>query len=300
MAALTETWVLGLLVLLAVTCGAWGAYSFRRERQQRLRELLERPHRRRARGADDEPRGLVPLLAARLRPLLPSAWLEELRWRLLWAGRPHGWSPEEFLAARVGATLLLGALGPPLAAGAGAGMGLVLAGALALFAWTLPAVWLNGRISRRRAQINRELPLFLDLVAAAVEAGLGLGEAVRRVADELPGLLAAEFLRAQAEMAAGKSRAAAWRDLMDRTPSPELRTVVLSILQAEQYGTSIAEQLRLQVKQLRDQRQLRAQQVAQAAAVKMRVPMLLFIMLPFLALVIGPALIGLAQLLVRR
>lgn len=295
-------WWIGLLVLLAVTSALWGAYSFRMERQQRLKDLLERPQRHRNAGEAPGPEqtGLVSALARRLRPYLPSTWIEELGWRLLWAGRPLGWTPEEFLAVKITAAGGLGALGPVITAGGGTAAGAALGTALAVFGWMAPDAWLNRRISERRAQVSRELPLFLDLVGTAVEAGLGLGEAVRRVADELPGLLSAEFLRALSEMAAGKPRAAAWRDLMERTPNQELRTVTMSILQAEQYGTSISEQLRLQSKQLRDQRQARAQQIAQAASVKMRVPMLVFIMLPFLTLMIGPAVLGLAALLVKR
>lgn len=334
---MADLWLLGILVLLTVTFALWGLVSIQRARRSRLRQLVEQAERAAVHpGAPDRAPPLAPPLPAgqetasagsaipvvlppaarpgparspgplawlgrRLHPLLPATAVESANWRLLWAGRPLGWTAEEFVAARIALALLCGALAPLLVLRLGLRSGpavqVLLAGALALMGLLLPDLWLTGRIEARRRQVQQELPLFLDLVAAAVEAGLSLGEAVRRVADELPGLVAAEFMRAYQEMAAGKPRAAAWRDLAHRTPSQELRAVANAILQSEQYGTSVAAQLRLQVRQLRETRQRWAQELAQAASVKMRIPMLLFIMIPFLALVLGPALLGVAEML---
>lgn len=297
--AVWDLWLIGVLVLVAVTCALWGMYAMRQAARRRVRDLIEAPRRKAAPPAAGGRHRPLARLGALLSRLLPGAVLEDVQWRLLWAGRPFGWSPEEFLGARAALATVLAALGWAVAAGNPGVPAWFLAVALGLFGYTLPGAWLGARIAARRQQVQRELPLFLDLLAAAVEAGLGLGEAVRRVAEELPGLVAAEFLRAQQEMAAGKPRAAAWRDLMDRTPSPELRAVVLSILQADQYGTAIVEQLQAQVRQIWAERQRKAQELAQAASVKMRLPMIVFILLPFIALIIGPAIIGLAELLTQ-
>lgn len=313
---MADLWPVALLVLLTVTSGLWGGYVLRQEARRRLLDLLEAPGRhgtdgeqaRRTgagagRGAASGPAGggLLARVGGWLRPVLPGTLVGDLRWRLLWAGRPLGWTPEEFLAGRVALALVLGALGWSLAGNQPVGTPARVAFPIALVAFGLylPEFWLSMRISARRRQIDKELLLYLDLVATVVEAGLGLGEAVRRVAEVLPGLVALEFMRTQQEMSAGKPRQTAWRDLIDRSPSQDLRAAVLSIMQAEQYGTSVVEQIRSHVRHLRSERQRRAQEIAQAAAVKMRVPMLIFIMLPFLALVLGPAFLSLSQLLLK-
>lgn len=277
---MADLWLLGVLVLLCVTFALWGLFSIQRARHGRLRRLIERPGVEEPlpeRTGPDPEAGPLARLAALLRPLLPAAVLQNANWRLLWAGRPMGWSAEEFVAARLSLALLLGALAPflllRLKVTAGAGAQILLVMLLAVVGLVMPDLWLTNRVDARRRQVQRELPLFLDLLAAAVEAGLSLGEAIRRVSEELTGLVAAEFMRAYQEMAAGKPRAAAWRDLADRTPSQELRAVAVAILQSEQYGTSVATQLRLQVRQLREARQRWAQEMAQAASVKMRIPM---------------------------
>lgn len=158
--------------------------------------------------------------------------------------------------------------------------GMVLAVAVGFF---LPDVWLNGRLTARRRQVAQELPLFTDLVATAAEAGLSLSEAVRRIGADAPGLVAREFLRAIQEMAAGKSRMQAWRDLMERLPGDDVRTIVTAIMQGEQYGTSVAELLRYQVQQIRTFKQSEAQRIAQLTTVKMRIPMLDLEIQPMLA-----------------
>lgn len=277
---MADLWLIALLVLVAVTCALWGLFSLRRDSRRRVRQLIEQPLAAVDTGAgagEAHRRGPLWLLGQALRPILPARILEELRWRLLWAGRPGNLTAEEFMALRLSGALVLGALAPlalmRLPQRTGPGLAVLLAICLAGFGLLAPDVWLAGLVSRRRQMVQRELPLFLDLVAATVEAGLPLGESVRRVAEEMPGLLTAEFMRAYQEMAAGKPRTAAWRDLADRTPSQELKQVAMAILQAEQYGTSVADQLRLQVRQLREYRQRRAQEVAQAASVKMRVPL---------------------------
>lgn len=271
-----DLWLVGVLVLIAVSSGLWGLLAMRRAARQRLRDLVERPLQPPPEQARLRPERLRRRWARQVAGLWPGSAVEDVRWRLLWAGRPVHWSAEEFVAFRVALALAAGVLLPATAAGArvgGAGLALLLGLSGAVAGIAIPDAWLNVRIQERRRRVRAELPLFLDLVAAAIEAGASLSEAVLRVAEELPGLTAAEFMRSLHEMGAGKPRQAAWRDLMDRTPSPELKAVVLSIIQAERYGTSVADQLRAQVQTLRAERQRRAQEMAQAAAVKMRIPM---------------------------
>lgn len=296
-------WLIGSLVLLAVTLACYGLYRLQVEREQRVRHLIARMEQ--AEGLlplthQEEP-GLPERLAARLvnqlRPFMPSAVLTQMRYRLLWAGRPHGMTVDQFFALKFALGLVMPAIVPVLMLFRLGSMTLWAMLASSIAGFLLPDLWLTGLVNARRRQAQRELPLFADLIATALEAGLSLTEAVRRVASDAPGLVASEFLRAVQEMAAGKPRQQAWRDLMDRIPGEDFRTIVGAIMQAEQYGTSVAEILRYQVSQIRLFKQQQAQRLAQAATVKMRLPMLVLILLPFMVLLIGPALLQLARLL---
>ncbi len=291
--------VLAIAVLILVACagGLYGAYLLRQDRETRVAALiheLEAPAGGAEAGAQAGGRsGLL----ARLQRLMPQAVLESYGERLIWVGRPFGLEPSQLVGLKLVGAVLLPALVPVIGLFQLGSLTLTVMLVAAVVGFVLPDVWLGGRVSRRRLEVQAELPLFTDLIATAVSAGLPLTEAVRRVAADAPGVVAREFLRAVQEMAAGKPRMQAWRDLTDRLPGDEFHSIVTAIMQAEQYGTSVSDILRYQVQQIRTFKQQEAQRLAQAAAVKMRIPMLLLILVPFMVLLLGPALMQISKLL---
>lgn len=261
------------VILLAALAGAGlvgGLLLLRQRPTGRVSRLIQALE---AHPARTEPplweRWLAPL-----RRFMPAAKLAEFRILLAQAGRPHGLDPSQFISAKLALAVLIPALVPLLTLFALRSHAFTLMGLVSLAAFVAPDVWLNGQVAKRRRRAESELPLFADLVATAVAAGLPLPEAVRRVATDMDGLVSREFLRAVQEMAAGKPRMAAWRDLIARVPGEDFRTLVQAIMQAEQHGTSVAELLRYQVRQIRNLKQAEAQRTAQAASVKMRIPIL--------------------------
>lgn len=275
---------------LAVLLFGFGVYDLATARRRRLRAMVER-----AGSVAVQPAGgrrLQDWLRERVWPRLPLVpgvgSLEELRQLLLWAGRPAGLGAEEFyfLQLVLAFALALAFLG--LHGWTGAALGLVLG------LWA-PRAWLRRRVGEMSRQIRRELPQFVHLLATCLEAGLSLTEAVRRVAAESPGVLSGEMLRTVHEMAAGKPAQRAWRDLMDRHESPELKEVVSAIQQSHQWGVSIAEQLRFTMRAIRQRKHQQAQQKAQEASVRMRVPMALLILMPTIVIILGPAVLRLLR-----
>jgi len=241
--------LLAIAVLMLVACagGLYGAFLVRRERQTRVATLiheLEAPE-------GEQPQGGGPGLLRKLQRLAPQAVLESYGERLVWVGRPYGLDAGQFFGLKVVGAVLLPALVPVIGLFQLGSLTLAFMLAAVVAGFVLPDIWLGGRVARRRVEVQEELPLFTDLIATAVSAGLPLTEAVRRVAADAPGLVAREFLRAVQEMAAGKPRMQAWRDLMDRLPGDEFRSIVTAIMQAEQYGTSVSDILRYQVQQIR-------------------------------------------------
>jgi tight adherence protein C len=279
-----------LWTFLAVLLLGVGIYDLAVAPRRRLRLMLER-----AGGAEPAQAGgerlftwLKDEVIPRM-PLLPGATpREELRQLLLWAGRPGGMGAEEFYFLQVALAAVLAFL----LAGAAGWVGALAGAAVGLLG---PKQWLRARVAQTTLQLRRELPRFVHLLATCLEAGLGLNEAVRRVAAESPGLLSGEMLRTVHEMAAGKPAARAWRDLMERHESPELKETVTAIMQSHEYGVGIAEQLRFSLRAIRQRKQQQAQQKAQEASVRMRLPMVLFILMPTIVIVIGPAVIQLMR-----
>ncbi|MEZ5343402.1 MAG: type II secretion system F family protein, partial [Acidimicrobiales bacterium] len=136
-----------------------------------------------------------------------------------------------------------------------------------------PASSLNKKVEARQLEIRRSLPDVMDLLVISVEAGLGFEQALDRVINNVPGELSDEFARVLGETRAGSTRSDALRAMDIRCDTPEVRSFVLAMIQADTFGVSIGRVLRAQADELRIKRRQRAQEQAQKAPVKMMIPM---------------------------
>jgi tight adherence protein C len=168
---------------------------------------------------------------------------------------------------------------------------LVCAAALGFF---IPRFFLKRMIKDRQRRIRIALPDALDLTVICVEAGLALDQALMRVGVDLHHAhpdLSDEFHFVNLEMRAGKPRAEALRNLVDRTGVDDIRSLVGTLIQTDRFGTSVAQALRVHSDSLRTQRRQRAEEQAAKTTIKMVPPLVIFILVPFLFVTIGPALI---------
>ena len=167
--------------------------------------------------------------------------------------------------------------------------------------FVLPDLWLNRTIRRRKHRLRLSLADALDLLVICVEAGLGLDQAIMRVAQELRIVhpeLSEELRLVNLEMRVGKSRLDALRALSARTGVDDIKSLVAMLIQTERFGTSIAQSLRIHSDSLRIKRRQRAEEAAAKTPVKM-VPVLVFFIFPALLVVIlGPAIITLSRQLI--
>ena len=166
--------------------------------------------------------------------------------------------------------------------------------------FVLPRYFL-GRVTRNRQRDLRwGLADALDLMVVSVEAGLGLNAAMMKVASELREVhhaIAIEFELANLEIRVGRDRDEALRNLAERTGVDDLRSLVAMLIQTDKFGTSIAKGLRVFSDSLRTKRRQRAEQEAQKAAVKLLMPLALFLFPTLFIAILGPAALNLADVL---
>jgi tight adherence protein C len=169
---------------------------------------------------------------------------------------------------------------------------LMATGALAGGLFYLPdvAVWLMGR--SRRKSIFLGLPDALDLLVVCVEAGLGLDQAMRKVAEEMKRtyrLVASEFGLSNFQLQMGRPRTEVLHELGVRTGVADLRNLAAVLIQADKFGSSIAQALRTQSDAMRTRRRQIAEEKAAKTAVKLIFPLVLFIFPGIFVILVGPA-----------
>ncbi len=209
------------------------------------------------------------------------------------AGYPWNLKVKDYLVIKM--TVMLGV---PLfvyftTGGAGRPMGLINTGAAFLLAMMTPDFVLKRLAVSRQQTIIAALPDNLDLLTVSVEAGLGFDQALLKMTEKTKGPLTDEFKRVLQEMRLGKTRRDALRDMSIRTGVEDLQTFIAAIIQADQLGVGIGKVLRIQSRQLRERRRLRAEEKAQKAPVKMLIPMVVFIFPCLFIILLGPGVLEL-------
>jgi tight adherence protein C len=171
------------------------------------------------------------------------------------------------------------------------------------FGFFVPRFFLKRMIKDRQQRIRIALPDALDLTVICVEAGLALDQALMRVGQDLHHAhpdLSDEFHLVNLEMRAGKPRAEALRNMVDRTGVDDIRSLVGTLIQTDRFGTSVAQALRVHSDSLRTARRQRAEEQAAKTTIKMVPPLVIFILVPVLFVTIGPALIQAYHSLVSK
>jgi tight adherence protein C len=164
----------------------------------------------------------------------------------------------------------------------------------------LPDAVVASRVRQRRTAIERGLADALDLLVTCVEAGLGLDAALQRVAREVRlahPLLGEELSTTFLETKAGIPRTEAFRRLANRTGVKDLKSLAATLNQTDLFGTSVALALRVQAEGIRTRRMQRAEERAGFVAVRMALPLVLCILPALVAIVAGPAVINILQIL---
>jgi tight adherence protein C len=173
----------------------------------------------------------------------------------------------------------------------------------AVIAYFLPVLWLKLIARSRRKELDRTFPDAMDLMMVCVEAGLGIDSAIRRVSEEIyitSPELAKEFKILSLELKTGRSRNDCLKNLARRTDLPDVNNLVSLLIQADKYGTGVANALKVHSEEMRQKRYSRLEELAAKLPVKLVVPLILFIFPAFFVVIMGPALIQVLRVIIQR
>lgn len=230
----------GLVGALSVACFVWGVHMVTRPTAV-AEDFVPEPPKRKREGTFLLHR-ITELLGrpfgAALMDLLGPEGQARVQKRIDEAGRPGGITVLRYVRRKAGEVLLYGTLGVlflvddnPLIA-------------LVVLSFTLLSdIVLYGAKQQRMDEIQKQLPDFLDVLAVTVSAGLSFRQALARVADAMPGLLASEFRLVLRQMELGSSRREAFETLRQRNPNESLSRFVSAFQQAEDLGAPLAQTL---------------------------------------------------------
>ncbi len=272
----------------------------RLQRDTKVEETQSRPQDGMPFDIEFLPKEMVDKVEDKLGLQKGGAKVNELRKSLIQAGIYHPQAPSIYFGLKLGLTVALPVLGMPFIFGRGLPLIVLLLiffGLLAL-GYFLPSLILSHLVETRQRKIKESLPDALDLLVVCVEAGQGLNAAMKRVSDDLKlgnPILAKEMSMVNLEMSAGLEREQALRNLAERTGVDDVASLTSMLIQADRFGTSLAQSLKVQSETLRTTRRQRLEELAAKTPVKLVFPLLLFIFPALMVVIIGPAAIRIME-----
>ncbi|MES1198995.1 MAG: type II secretion system F family protein [Pseudomonadota bacterium] len=163
-----------------------------------------------------------------------------------------------------------------------------------------PGLYLTNLAKKRKDKIMQSFPDSLDMMLICVESGMSVEMALQRVGTEIATAsveLAEEFALTCAELSYLPDRRTAYENLARRTEHPGIKSVAMALTQAEKYGTPVGNALRVMAKENRELRLSEAEKKAASLPPKLTVPMIVFFLPVLFAVIIGPAMIQVSEMM---
>ena len=304
-----------LFVFACLVAGLFALLSMLSNRNSRAQERLERISRPASLAEIEDPtklkkerfQGVMETAKALSGPLMPQTELEqsELKIRLANAGFRSDSAVAVYLGLRVAVLLVFLLLAvaiflPKYGFTMAALKPIVLFGGAGFY---LPIIVLWFLRKKRQDAIFLALPDALDLLVVCVESGLGLDAAMRKVCDEMKDhakVIAEEFSLANFQLQMGRPRREVLHDLGVRTGVDDVRSLAAILIQADRFGSSIAQALRVQSDSMRTRRKQLAEEKAAKTAVQLIFPLVLFIFPGIFVVLVGPAAISIMKVMLQK
>ncbi|MCI0380967.1 MAG: type II secretion system F family protein [Gemmataceae bacterium] len=306
--------IIPLLVFAGIVAGIWSVLSMISSRNSRAMERLSRLSRPQSladledptRNKDDRFAGILETAKALSSPLMPHTELEQnaLKTKLANAGFRSDAAPMVYSGLRLVCLLLfflisVGIFVPGKPLGWKTLQWVVIFTGVGFY---LPSVVLWWLRRKRQEEIFLTLPDALDLLVVCVESGLGLDAAMRKVCDEMSGhakIICEELALSNFQLQMGRPRREVLHDLGVRTGVDDVRSLAAILIQADRFGSSIAQALRVQSDSMRTRRKQIAEEKAAKTAVQLLFPLILFIFPGIFVVLVGPAAINIMETLLK-
>lgn len=222
---------------------------------------------------------------------------EKLRDKMLQAGYRNPKAPINFMIARVGlpiffllfAFIIFNAAPEEREFSQLVQLGCYFGGFA--FGFFLPNILVKNQTQKRQQDMELSFPDALDMMLICVQGGIGLEQTINRISNEIveqSPILAEELGILSAEMSMLNDRRAALADFARRVGSPAAKSFTTALIQAEQYGTSVSQALRVLSDDMRDIRMQRAEEKAMSLPPKLTVPMIVFFLPSLFIIILGP------------
>lgn len=221
---------------------------------------------------------LVRIIAHFFVQFLPYEYLESTEDKLQKTGVSYMVTAEQFIGLRILSAIFFLVLSLYMDAALPVNIPPVVHILAPFLGFLFPTLWLRDTRRKRELAVVRAMPVYLDFITMAVEAGLNLQGGLAQAMEKAPpGPLRNEFGIVLRDLRSGLSRADSLRRMAERLDIPEVTSFVTSMIQAERMGSSLAAVLRVQAEQRRNERFTRAEKVAMEAPVKLVFPLIVFI-----------------------
>lgn len=303
-----------MLVFAGFVFGVWSILSMISARNSRATERLERISRPASLADIQDPtsakkerfQGVMDTAKAFSAPLMPQTELEqsELKIRLANAGFRSDSAVAIYTGMRFVTFLFFSLLGAVIYLPK---YGMTYASLKPMvffsgFGFYFPAMVLWYLRKKRQEQIFLSLPDALDLMVVCVESGLGLDAAMRKICDEMKDharVMCEEISLANFQLQMGRPRREVLHDLGVRTGVDDVRSLAAILIQADRFGSSIAQALRVQSDSMRTRRKQLAEEKAAKTAVQLIFPLVLFIFPGIFVVLVGPAAISIMNTMMK-
>jgi len=312
-AAIDFTFLIPLLVFVGFVGAVWAVLSMISNRNSRAQERLVRMSRPQSLADIDEKmpkkerfHGVMETAKALSKPLMPGTELEQsaLKTKLANAGFRSDSAVAVYLGMRFGSLVTFFAISlvyalPRYGLTLGALKWIVILSGLGFY---LPNIILWFIRRKRQQEIFLTLPDALDLLVVCVESGLGLDAAMRKVCEEMKNhakIICEELNLANFQLQMGRPRREVLHDLGVRTGVDDVRSLAAILIQADRFGSSIAQALRVQSDSMRTRRKQIAEEKAAKTAVQLIFPLVLFIFPGIFVVLVGPAAISIMQTMLK-
>ncbi len=302
-----------LFVFVGFVLAVWGVLSMISNRNSRAQERLARISRPQSLAEIEDPamkkerfQGIMEVAKSMARPMMPQTELEQnqLKVKLANAGFRSDSAVAVYLGSRFICLLvfLLISASVFIPRHGMTWLGLRWVVLLTGIGFYLPTIVLWWLRRKRQEEIFLTLPDALDLMVVCVESGLGLDAALRKVCEEMKDhakIICEELSLANFQLQMGRPRREVLHDLGVRTGVDDVRSLAAILIQADRFGSSIAQALRVQSDSMRTRRKQLAEEKAAKTAVQLIFPLVLFIFPGIFVVLVGPAAISIMKVMLK-